>query len=652
MPIQSCPEEYHRTEVFVWDCNGADETTDILLDPERPGVLFTVPTGVQGLSLVAEDDEKLDLVLLDVHDPSKIIVGNVQGVVNDFTPNGEYAGMSLECIVDEGTDSWSKRCEWTNPVTRPLAVRLGAVEGETQRTIARISVSYEGFEACPEVPPGCEDYDDARACQASATFGRWARTRYRGADGEAAWQGLADKDAFRTGEGGSTEREVPFWAWSDVCGAELKSEERALAFHHIDSDHNGFISKAEFLQVYEHDFADECPEPQSHESDGGGGHHMMPQTHGSSSSSSSVESEAGWSEELPSTTQMATVLTGVALVLWLILCVCFARACRKPKGTAATATAATHQGYQQVETGSRSQPDQSVALLERKSPAWKQQQVSPDQHQYQHQQRSMPGTDLLLGRLQAFPAVGMAIEEDPASARFHETRMLGYRDVLTDGFRAVFSEELLLVDARKEAGDAALRGYLSFLRHCLNLQKGAGSPDLIASTARAVAAALGGGLNHQHIFGDSVEQRWQQRLQETDLRFPRDLSIGLLLGGRSRPGALEGDHEPGAGLQRHRAILFKYVSDALNVCSSALLWDVRRDVVVSLAWGNGKPLLVDLWEDPGLLTENYELHHLVLQLEAEHPGVPSIRSGYASPQSSPSPAGPMGSAGGLGGYGP
>jgi len=124
-------------------------------------------------------------------------------------------------------------------------------------------------------------------------------------------------------------------------------------------------------------------------------------------------------------------------------------------------------------------------------------------------------------------------------------------------------------------------------------------------------------VNHEHVFGESLESRWHRRFQSLHLVFPRDLPIGLLLGGRSAGG---GAHEPGTGLQRHRAVLFKYVCDSLRICASALVWDTRTETVLNVAWAGGRPLVVDCTEEPGQLREDYELHQLVLQLESEHPG--------------------------------
>lgn len=220
-----------------------------------------------------------------------------------------------------------------------------------------------------------------------------------------------------------------------------------------------------------------------------------------------------------------------------------------------------------------------------------------------------------LDRLLGNPAVRQKIEEHPSSLRFHQTRLLGYNEQLTDGFRAVFFKELLLVDARR---DASLYGFMNFLHTSFPPTDGLGSVVHIAGVAKAIAAGLGGSVHHEHEPGEDVEARWQQRLHQLRLDFPHDMPIGTLLG-RHDPAA--NLHLPGAGLQRHRAVLFKYVCDSLRICSSALLWDAKRDTAINLAWtggSGGRPMVVDCTAEPGQLTEAYDLHHLVQQLEGEH----------------------------------
>lgn len=214
-------------------------------------------------------------------------------------------------------------------------------------------------------------------------------------------------------------------------------------------------------------------------------------------------------------------------------------------------------------------------------------------------------------------ALRKTIEAHPASLRFHQMRLLGYGDRLTDGFRALFSEEILLVDGRKDSRDTRLRGLLAFLRQPLSPSKAgapAGSERAVSAAAMAVALALGGAVAHEDSErARELEARWRlRRPSRWGSELPEELPIGHLLG--THKGA-EGALEPGAGLQRHRAVLFKYVCDTLGVCDSALLWDARRDVALNVAWAGGRPMLVDLFLEPGALEEDFELHELLLKME-------------------------------------
>lgn len=221
-------------------------------------------------------------------------------------------------------------------------------------------------------------------------------------------------------------------------------------------------------------------------------------------------------------------------------------------------------------------------------------------------------------RLLANPELRFKVEEHPASLRFHQVRMLGYSEELTNGFRAAFSKEVLFVDARQ---DAALHGFMTFLhdsqQFTVHGPPSPGSVVHIVGVAKAISMGFGGGVNHEHVPGEGVQERWEQRSNQLRLHFPQDLPIGLLLG---RHDPLAGLHAPGAGLQRHRAVLFKYVCDTLQICKSALLWDAKRDTAINVAWtggSGGRPMLVDCAEHPGQLKEAYDLHHVVLQMERE-----------------------------------
>jgi len=220
-------------------------------------------------------------------------------------------------------------------------------------------------------------------------------------------------------------------------------------------------------------------------------------------------------------------------------------------------------------------------------------------------------------KLMSNDRVRIAIEEHPSSWRFHHNRVLGYRDRLEDGFRALFDNELLLVDSRKDrdgrSRDPLLRGYMSFVQTCLPQGGGYGGMARVAAAAKSVATIFGGGLHELHDI-DQLEANWKHRFRECGLVFPADLPIGTFMGRRGTPATAYVPATPGrrgAGLPRHRAVLFKYVCDALTVCDSAIVWDARRSTVIAVAIAEGAPVVVDLLDEPGSMTDGSDLDDLI-----------------------------------------
>jgi len=215
-------------------------------------------------------------------------------------------------------------------------------------------------------------------------------------------------------------------------------------------------------------------------------------------------------------------------------------------------------------------------------------------------------------RLVQYPDVRRKIEKHPASHRFHQLRALGYSDGLDDGFLAMFEEELLAVDAREDADLYAFMNHLRS-RHSKS-ESGGGAMEKVVAAAKAVDLALagGGGSSGSRLSNEDLEVRWRELLEASNAVFPSELPIGVLLARRG------GDAPaPGAGLPRHRAVLFKYICDSLQLCSSALLWDAKHGTAISLVWAEGPeggPWVVDLKANPGRLTSGEDLHRVVLMV--------------------------------------
>lgn len=212
------------------------------------------------------------------------------------------------------------------------------------------------------------------------------------------------------------------------------------------------------------------------------------------------------------------------------------------------------------------------------------------------------------------------IELHPASARFHSDRVLASSERLGDGFRALFAHEVLLLDA---TADSTLAGLLAFVRQCLPPSKAAA----VASVAQVISTAMGGAEGGGGAaVGASLDDRFAQRLKELRLHSVGELPIGLVFG---------------CGLQRHRAVLLKYVIDALRLCDCALVGGgllTRQDAdhleaVLPLVRPHaGAPwLLVDCMESPGALQEvpQAALVHLE-RAERERPRPPPSESSASS----------------------
>lgn len=209
------------------------------------------------------------------------------------------------------------------------------------------------------------------------------------------------------------------------------------------------------------------------------------------------------------------------------------------------------------------------------------------------------------------PVLRRAVQKHPASQRFHEEASLRFGDVVSDGFRARFSREVLLVDSRL---DADLREFLSTLRIQLRHH---GLEERIAMAARAVCNAFGG-------CASDIDARWRKRCDEINMPPPADTLLGKLLS-REVAGRLD---RPGAGICRHRAILFKYVCDALRITECAVLTGVvappgaknieslRRTSPVDHMWNvvraEGTPYLMDCMFHPGELLAAQDLENIAI----------------------------------------
>eukprot|EP00747_Dinoflagellata_sp_TGD_P141325 gnl/TRDRNA2_/TRDRNA2_176111_c0_seq27.p1 gnl/TRDRNA2_/TRDRNA2_176111_c0~~gnl/TRDRNA2_/TRDRNA2_176111_c0_seq27.p1 ORF type:complete len:499 (-),score=68.98 gnl/TRDRNA2_/TRDRNA2_176111_c0_seq27:6-1328(-) len=207
------------------------------------------------------------------------------------------------------------------------------------------------------------------------------------------------------------------------------------------------------------------------------------------------------------------------------------------------------------------------------------------------------------------PGLRDAILEHPSSKKWYEERFLTSDDMLTDGFLARFSRELLIVDRRS---DQPLRKFLH--RLCSEFTDEMSQRQMVLATAAAIDTACGGidgGAEarwHDFFHSQVVENSWTSDLV-VENSWTSDL-VALPIGR-----LLAGAEWPGVGLRRHRAVLLKYCLDAMDVCRSALidgrLASVRGDgevlSMVNVVSLDGRTQLLDTLEAPNMI---YAAEHL------------------------------------------
>lgn len=141
---------------------------------------------------------------------------------------------------------------------------------------------------------------------------------------------------------------------------------------------------------------------------------------------------------------------------------------------------------------------------------------------------------------------------------------LDFHQPLRDGFRAQFQDEVVVVDARN---DPALGLFLGRLRDVYMAE--ASPPDVwkrVETAAHVISSELGG----RQDYADVAEQRWLAKVRSLE---GMDVNIGILFMESSRDGGLISE---GAGLSHHKAILLKYVCDALEIAPCSL-WSAAPD---------------------------------------------------------------------------
>lgn len=165
----------------------------------------------------------------------------------------------------------------------------------------------------------------------------------------------------------------------------------------------------------------------------------------------------------------------------------------------------------------------------------------------------------------AHPSVKLHIDSNSASEIWNEHRMLTYGEALTDGFTARYAKELIHIDKNT---DIKLREFLAFCRGLTaNVTTEYEKARLVSE---AVCEALGGALTGAKgaNAGQILQARMDRLVKESGKATHELMPLGETFCGGEIFG-LEGD--PGAGICRHRSMLFKYACDELDICDCAMI---------------------------------------------------------------------------------
>ncbi|CAJ1426225.1 unnamed protein product [Effrenium voratum] len=142
------------------------------------------------------------------------------------------------------------------------------------------------------------------------------------------------------------------------------------------------------------------------------------------------------------------------------------------------------------------------------------------------------------------PSVEHKVRGLRTAAKWETDGLLDFNDRMEEGFAARYSKELLVFDMAK---DRRLNKFMRNLKAEVS-RMGSGERQRILHVSRAVDRTFGGSSNE-------VPRDLERKIRELDLAKGDNLYIGHLM---------QKSDEAGAGLCRHRTLLFKYTMDRLN----------------------------------------------------------------------------------------
>lgn len=187
-----------------------------------------------------------------------------------------------------------------------------------------------------------------------------------------------------------------------------------------------------------------------------------------------------------------------------------------------------------------------------------------------------------------------------------QTMHLDFHQPLRDGYRLQFLDEVVVVDGQN---DPSLGLFLGRLR---DVYMAEGTPSDVWKRVETAAHVISSELGGRQDYADVAERRWLSKVQSLE---GLEVHIGILFMESSKDGGIITE---GAGLCHHKAILLKYVCDALEIAPCSL-WSATPE---RYAWnfiriGNETVRMDPMMPQPTSSRAASESEHLPPQLD--HP---------------------------------
>lgn len=189
---------------------------------------------------------------------------------------------------------------------------------------------------------------------------------------------------------------------------------------------------------------------------------------------------------------------------------------------------------------------------------------------------------------QSSSAPTVSASMDALSNRYRDQHKLDFGDKIADGFNDHVSEGVILDRSCDDALDVLLT------KSRKKLQKASDAVTAVMVMGLFVSDSLG--CSGQQAA--QLEDRFKERLRQQSKSF----FIGSLFG-EDRANKKHKGPKMGAGLSRHRALLFKFMVDHLGTIETTLERDGKRNVAWNTIRLDGAVFVVDLMHDPGSLYE-------------------------------------------------